>query len=197
VVVSETFSSTPGPSASARQRTGWARWLPNRTLGLRFSRFTAGSIFSTLLSQVALTGLYGWGHANATVASLVAFVVGAVPNFVINWKWTWGRDGKPALVRELLPYVGIIVGTGLLATGLTTLTDHLLAPLITDHAWRTVTLDLAYLASYAVLFVLKFALLDRVFGRRKTAQTGPGGEADTATRTTSTMPAATVPDQGV
>jgi putative flippase GtrA len=193
VVVSETYSSTPGPSASARKRTGWARWLPNRALGLRFSRFTAGSIFSTLLSQVALTGLYGWGHANATVASLVAFVVGAIPNFVINWKWTWGRDGKPALVRELLPYVGIIVGTGLLATGLTTLTDHVLAPLIVNHAWRTVTLDVAYLASYAVLFVLKFALLDRVFGRRKTAKAGPAEEAEAP----ATMPAPAVTDQGV
>jgi putative flippase GtrA len=191
VVVSETYSSTPGPAGGARKRTGLARWLPNRALGLRFSRFTAGSIFSTLLSQVALTGLYGWGHANATVASLVAFVVGAIPNFVINWKWTWGRNGKPALVRELLPYIGIIVGTGLLATGLTTLTDHELAPLITNHAWRTVTLDVAYLASYAVLFLLKFALLDRVFGRRKT-KTGPVDEAENL----ATAPS-TVPDQGV
>jgi putative flippase GtrA len=160
------------PAAPRARRTGWARWLPDRALGLRFSRFTAGSIVSTLLSQAALTALYGWFHTTATTASLVAFVVGAVPNFLINWKWTWGRDGRPALVRELVPYLAIIIGTGLAATGLTTLADHLLAPLVTAHGWRTVTLDAVYLASYAVLFVLKFALLDKVFaGRRDVPKT--------------------------
>jgi len=71
-------------------------------------------------------------------------------------------------VRELLPYTAIVVGGGLAATALTTLTDHVLAPLITDRGARTITLDIAYLSSYAILFVVKFALLDRVFGRRKT-----------------------------
>ncbi|HYS34578.1 MAG TPA: GtrA family protein, partial [Pseudonocardiaceae bacterium] len=106
---------------------------------------------------------------NATTASLMAFVAGAIPNFVLNWKWTWGRSGRPALVRELLPYIAIVVGGGLAATALTTLTDHVLAPLITDRGARTITLDIAYLSSYAILFVLKFALLDRVFRRGKTA----------------------------
>jgi putative flippase GtrA len=136
---------------------------------MRFSRFTAGSVLSTLLSQVALTGLFWWGGVNVTTASLVAFVVGAIPNFLINWKWTWGRSGRPALVRELLPYFAVIIGGGLAATGLTTLTDHVLAPLVTDRGYRTITLDLAYLASYALLFVVKFALLDKVFGSRKKA----------------------------
>ena len=124
--------------------------------------------------QVALTGLYGYGHVNVTIASLVAFVVGAIPNFLINWKWTWGRNGRPALVRELVPYIAVIVGGGLAATALTTLTDHVLAPLITDRAWRTVFLDGAYLASYALLFVVKFALLNKVFDTKKTV---PADEA--------------------
>ena len=167
MVATESYSSTAGVTPGARRRT---RWLPSRSLGLRFSKFTAGSVFATLLSQITLTGLYGWAHTSATVASLVAFVVGAIPNFVINWKWTWRRSGKPALMRELVPYIAIIVGGGLAATGLTTLTDHVLAPLVTDRAWRTVTLDVAYLASYAILFVVKFALLDKVFGVGRKAQ---------------------------
>jgi len=125
-------------------------------------------VAATVLSQLTLTGLFWLGGVNATTASLVAFVAGAIPNFVVNWKWTWGRSGRPALVRELLPYIAIVVGGGLAATALTTLTDHVLAPLITDRGARTITLDIAYLSSYAILFVVKFALLDRVFGRRKT-----------------------------
>jgi putative flippase GtrA len=167
VVATETYSGT-GSKPSARERTGWSRWLPGRRLRVRFSKFAVGSVAATVLSQVTLTGLFWLGGVNATTASLVAFVAGAIPNFVVNWKWTWGRSGRPALVRELLPYVAIVVGGGLAATALTTLTDHVLAPLITDRGARTITLDIAYLSSYAVLFVLKFALLDRVFRGRKT-----------------------------
>jgi putative flippase GtrA len=136
---------------------------------VRFSKFAAGSVAATVLSQLTLTGLFWLGGVNATTASLVAFVAGAIPNFIVNWKWTWGRSGRPALLRELLPYIAIIVGGGLAATALTTLTDHVLAPLVTDRGARTITLDIAYLSSYAILFVLKFALLDRVFRRGKTA----------------------------
>lgn len=176
MVVTESYSSTTGDPARARQRRGWRRLLPGRTLSIRFSKFTASSILSTLLSQATLTGLYGWGHTSATIASLVAFVVGAIPNFLINWKWTWRRNGRPALVRELLPYVVIIVAGGLAATGLTTLTDHVIAPLLTNHVWRTVILDIVYLASYAVLFVVKFALLNKVFAIRRQSDGTPAGQ---------------------
>jgi putative flippase GtrA len=178
VVVTEGYSSTAGGTTPARRRAGWRRVLPSRTAGVRFSKFTLSSIVSTALSQLALTGLYGLGHANATVATVVAFVVGAIPNFLINWKWTWGRNGRPALVRELVPYLTIIVIGGLAATGLTTLSDHELAPLITNHAWRTVTLDVTYLASYAVLFVVKFALLNKVVARKPAATAEPAAAAE-------------------
>jgi putative flippase GtrA len=137
--------------------------LPGRRLRVRFSKYTIGSVGATVLSQLTLTGMFWLGGVSATEASLVAFVAGAIPNFVLNWKWAWGRSGRPAFLRELAPYLGIVIGGGLAATALTTLTDHLLAPLVTDRGARTLVLDLAYLSSYAVLFVLKFALMDRVF----------------------------------
>lgn len=176
MVVTETLSTATGEPARARQST-WRKLLPSRTIGVRFSKFTAGSVVSTLLSQATLTVLYGPGHRTALTASLVAFVVGAIPNFVINYKWTWARKGRPAVLRELVPYIVIIGCGGLAAVGISTVTDHVLAPLITDHTWRTVTVNIAYLGSYAVLFVLKFALLNRVFGRKATAKTSTVKEA--------------------
>lgn len=173
VVATETYSRTTGSTTGARTRTGWSRWLPGRRLRIRFSKYTAGSIGSTALSQLTLTGLFWLGGVNATTASLVAFVAGAIPNFILNWKWAWGRSGRPAFVRELLPYLAIVIGGGLAATGLTTLTDHLLAPLLTDRGARTIVLDVAYLGSYAALFLLKFALMDRVFRKPTTPQESP------------------------
>lgn len=175
MVVTESYSSTTGDPT--RPPAGWRRLLPGRTLSVRFSKFTVGSIVATVLSQATLVGLYGWEHTNATIASVVAIVVGAIPAFVINWKWTWGRDGRPALLREVLPYVVIIAAGGLAATGLTTLTDHVLAPLVTtSHAWRTVILDIVYVASYAALYVVKFALLNKVFTARKEQEPAVAGQ---------------------
>lgn len=160
------------------------RWLPSRLTGIRFSRYTVGSLVSTVASQLTLTGLYGLGGMNATTASILAFAAGAIPSFVINWHWTWGRQGRPTLLRELAPYLVIIIGGGLAATALTEATEWLVAPLITSRGWRTIVLDLAYLSSYGALFVVKFALLNRVLGsrRRDAAQVTRAGEASTNSR---------------
>lgn len=148
------------PSGTSRGAgPGW--W---RRLGLRFGKFAAGSALSTVLSQGTLTLVYLLG-ASATTAAVLAFVAGAVPNFVINWRWTWGRRERPALLRELVPYLAIVIGGGLAATGLTTLADHLIAPLVDGRGIRTVALNAAYLGSYALFVVLKFALLDRLLAR--------------------------------
>jgi putative flippase GtrA len=171
VVVTETYSGTSTARAGGRPPSGGRGRLPGRRLRIRFSKFTVGSVVSTLLSQVTLTGLYGLGMANATAAAVLAFIAGAIPAFIINWWWTWGRHGRPALVRELVPYLAVIIGGGLAATLLSTVTDHALAPLVTDRAWRTVALNAAYLSSYALLFVVKFALLDRIFRGRPAGAT--------------------------
>lgn len=188
MVVTETLSTTTGEPARGRQST-WRRLLPSRTIGVRFSKFTAGSIFSTVLSELTLTGLYGIFHSTATVASVAAFIVGAIPNAIINWKWTWSRNGRPSIMREVLPYIVIIVAGGLAATRITSLTDHLLAPLVTNHALRTIALNVAYLFSYALLFVIKFALLNKVFGRKATAKAATTATT-TATDSTATEPVA-------
>lgn len=174
MVGTRTYSGT---DAASKDRTGvrpllgwppigWRQVLSGERLRVRFSRFTVGSGVSTLLSQVTLTGLYGLGMANAPSAAVLAFVAGAIPNALINWRWTWGRHGRPTVVRELMPYLAVTVGGGVAATLLTTAADRALAPLVTDRAWHTVVLDLAYLSSYAALFVVKFALLDRILRDR-------------------------------
>jgi len=153
-------------------RPGWR--APSSRLGIRFSKFTAGSAVSTTVSQLVLTTTYGWIGVGATLATVLAFVAGAVPAFLINWHWTWGRRGRPALVREVMPYLMITIGGGFAATSLTAVAERLVVPLATGRVWQTVVVDAAYLASYGVLFVVKFALLDRTLTKRtRTIEPGP------------------------
>ncbi len=136
-----------------------------RLVGWRFARFAAGTAVSTACSQLAFVLLFGVLAASATVSGAVAFVVGAVPNFLIHRYWTWRRSGPIGIRRELIPYLAVIIFSGLVAIGVTAGVDRLIGETIDDHALRTVVVAVAFNASFLPLFLLKFALLDRlVFG---------------------------------
>ena len=132
----------------------------------RFGKFAIASVLSTLVSQVTLMGVYGLGGRTALVASVCAFAAGAVPNFLINRRWAWGRKGRQGMARELLPYLIVVIAGGVASTGLITLADSLLEPVLASRGWRTLALDGVYVASYGLLFIVKFALLDRLVFRQ-------------------------------
>ena len=141
------------------------RRLARSRLARLFTRFAAGTVVSTACSQLTLVLLFGVFDASAAVAGAVAFVAGAIPNFLIHRFWTWRRSGPVGMRRELMPYLAVITFSGLVAVGITTGVDWLLGGAIADHALRTAVVAVVYGLSYLPVFVLKFALLDRlVFG---------------------------------
>jgi putative flippase GtrA len=121
---------------------------------LLWAKYSASSVIATVVSQVAFALCYWFGTA-AIVATLVAWLAGAVPNYVLNRRWTWGRSGQK------LPYTIIVVGSAVTAAVVTSVTDHLVQPL-DSHLWKTVLVTGSYLATYAVLFIVKFVLFDRL-----------------------------------
>lgn len=155
----------------------------------RFAKALVTAVSGTALSQATLLGLLT-AHTNSTLASFLAFLAGAIPNYFIARRWAWNRNRKPDFRRETLPYIVIVASTGFLATGLTTLTDHYLKPLDLSELLRIVVLDGAFIGSYALVFVLKFTLLDRlVFHGGKTppsdsdGKNGPDAESRTPATT--------------
>ena len=131
-----------------------------------FTRFAAGTVIATGCSQLTFVLLFGLVRAPAGVSGAAAFLAGTVPNFLIHRFWTWRRCGPVGIRRELLPYLAVITFNGLVATVVTMGVDRFVAAALPDHVLRTAVNALAFSASYFPLFVLKFALLDRlVFGR--------------------------------
>ncbi|MDT7798688.1 MAG: hypothetical protein QOI78_2121 [Actinomycetota bacterium] len=153
-------------TAEPTRRRGWAR----------LGRAAATSVAATVVSQVVLLAVLATGGV-AVLAGTLAWAAGAVLNFVVTRRWVWGRAGRPRVRRELLPYLAVIGLGGLASIGLTTLSGSLLTPLNLPHVWWVVLVDGTYVASYALVFVLKFTLLDQlVFGRgaaRSPATTSP------------------------
>lgn len=116
-------------------------------------------------SQLTFLLLYGGLGVAAAISAAGAFLVGAVPNFLLQRYWTWRRAGRIALRGELLPYVAVIALNGLLATAVTAGVDRLLTPALQHHGARTALLAVTFTGALALLYGLKFVLLDRlVFG---------------------------------
>lgn len=140
-------------------------------LGVKLSKYTAGSVIAFVCSAIAFPIAYGLLGTGSTLATIIGWLAGAVPNYFLNRNWTWGRKGRHDVLREVLPYVVII----LITVGLASLSTHyteLLVPKLTDAHWLQVGLvSGVFLLTYVVLFAARFVLLDRLFrGRNSRAQ---------------------------
>jgi len=135
---------------------------------LLWARYSASSVVATVVSQLAFALCYWFGTA-ALVATLVAWLAGAVPNYVLNRRWTWGRSGQK------LPYTMIVIGSAVTAAVVTSVTDHLVQP-VDSHALKTLLVTGSYFGTYAVLFIVKFVLFDRLVF----AKSPPAAAADVA-----------------
>jgi putative flippase GtrA len=128
-------------------------------------RYVTGSVVAAVCSEVAFVLLYGVLGAGTTWSSVLSWLAGAVPNFWLNRTWTWRRTGRPSLRREVLPYVAIILLTLLLATLATHGADVWLHHRDVSDSVRVVLVAGVFLAVYVAVFLLRFVLLDRLFGR--------------------------------
>jgi putative flippase GtrA len=135
----------------------------------KLSTYFAGSVIAAGCSELALLLCYAVLHLPPALSAVIAWVCGAVPNYWLNRRWTWRRTGRADPRRELLPYVLIILGTLVLAAVVTRAVDGALSD--SADATRTTLVAVAFLGVYVVMFLLRYLLLDRLFGRLDAADT--------------------------
>lgn len=129
-------------------------------------RFAAASVVATAISQVVFLLVYALGAA-PVAATITAWLAGAIPNFTLNRR-TWGSTGRAGLRGEILRYAIISVTTALLAALATHHAETLARTLFPDTRSAQVAVVWgAFLGTYAVMFVIKFFLVDRLVFRRK------------------------------
>jgi putative flippase GtrA len=128
-------------------------------LGVRITRYTIGSIVAALTSAVVFAVLYVLG-VGTTACSVVAFVAGAIPNWVLNRRWAWDIKGKIAFGREVFAYVIVSALTLVASSEATGWTQHRVQSLPSHYGIRVALVTGSYLGVFAVLFVLRFALYE-------------------------------------
>lgn len=142
-------------------------WQFSRTPeGLKMIKFTMVSVISALTSLVVLSIVYGALRLWSEVPSvLFANLTAGIPSYLLNRQWVWGKSGRSHLVKEILPFVvisvtgiGFALFTASLAHDYAT-THHL------HHLIRTALVLATNIASFGILWVFKFLILNRLFAQ--------------------------------
>lgn len=159
-----------------------------RSRGGTFIRYAAGSVVAFGCSEITLIGAYGLLGTGARTAAILAWVAGAIPNYLLNRRWAWKRRGRAQFLRETLPYWAITLSTAALAVTATALADDGIRRAVPGRGEQSLLLGGVYLAAYGVVFAVKFVLFDKwVFAGRGAKK--PGAAQSDAAPTSEPLPA--------
>jgi putative flippase GtrA len=127
-------------------------------------RYAMVSVVSTVVSFGTLALVFGvfhfWGEIGSTV---FANAVATVPSYYLNRGWVWGKNGRSHLMKEIVPFwamsgIGIVVSIFGAAIARHLGIEHHLG-----HIQQTVVVLFANVMSFAIFWVLKFLVFNRLF----------------------------------
>ena len=119
-----------------------------------------------------------WTEVPSTVfANLVA----SVPAYYLNRSWSWGKSGRSHVFKEVVPFWTMTAIGITLSIGTASLAHHLSNVYNLHHFGRTVVVEGANTGAFALLWIVKFLVFNRLFhvdpiarGRRRAVH-GVGG----------------------
>ena len=127
---------------------------PFSDLRVKLLRYSGVSVIAVLVTQSCLwlgLAVIKWP---ALAANIFAVTIGAVPAYLMNRSWVWGRRDSHSVREEILPFwlyslLGLVMSTTLVALA---------------DIWFTSTavLMLANLLAFGGLWVGKFFVLEKV-----------------------------------
>ena len=121
---------------------------------MKLLRFAGVSVVALVVTQGTLflcKGVIGW---SGVASNLVAVCVAALPAYLLNRLWVWGKSGRHSWRGEILPFwtynlIGLAFSTLLVG--------------LADRWWgTTLSVMAANLLAFGVLWVGKFLLLEKL-----------------------------------
>jgi putative flippase GtrA len=117
-------------------------------------------------------------------ANLGSVAIGSIPNYLINRYWTWQQSGRNRIWGEIVPFwtmafLGVVLST--------------LAVAYADRQWGTpLTIAIAQLSGFGVLWFARFLILDKVMWRVVHDHLDADADGDLGSNGDGTTAAATV-----
>jgi putative flippase GtrA len=132
--------------------------------GKKLIRFTAASGITTTVSLSTILIVYGF-HIISGILSATLFgnIVAILPSYYLTRVWAWGKRGKSHWRKEVLPYwLMSFAGIAFSLIGATWVKGIVHSHDL-DHSVNTLLVAGMNLVSFAVFWVLKILLFNRIF----------------------------------
>ena len=131
---------------------------------LKLFKYAGVSVISTIVSQVTLFMTFGvWRVMSEVPANILANAVATVPSYYLNRKWVWGKGGRSHLWREVVPF-WVLSFIGLAFSSLAVwLAGDFARSHNYGHATTTLLVNAANLMSFAILWIVKFIIYNKLF----------------------------------
>jgi putative flippase GtrA len=132
--------------------------------GRKLIRYTMVSGSSTIVSFVALSAFYGLNIIPSVIwSTLAGNLVASIPAYQLNRRWTWGKRGKSQFRREVVPFWALtFLGIGVSQLG-ALWARHEVRAHHWSHLANTGLVVFTNLASFAIFWVLKLIVFNRIF----------------------------------
>jgi putative flippase GtrA len=128
----------------------------------KVTKYAIGSVIALATSIVVFALMYVILNGHTTLDSIVAFIAGAIPNWVLNRRWAWKIKGEVAFLREIVAYIaisGVVLVASSLGTG--AMQSWVKGHVTPHHGVRVILVTGAYVFVQAVLFVVKFVIYEK------------------------------------
>jgi putative flippase GtrA len=138
-------------------------WSSTRE-GKKLIRFTLVSIITTVISLGSVAILYGFRIiGDVMLATLVGNLIGTIPAYNLNRRWTWGKVGRSHIRREVIPFWTL----SFLGIGFSQLGAWWVKREVHAHSWshlvNTGLVAGVNLLCFAIFWVLKLMVFNRIF----------------------------------
>jgi putative flippase GtrA len=156
-----------------------ARIATDHEKALKLVRYALGSVICSVVSGATFAILFGFALVGSRSASLAASATGAIAGYWLNRAWTWERRHRADWRRELLPYWATIIGSAIAAALATGGVNALVLDTHIGRGLRTVIDLVAYFATYAGSFIVKYVVFDRLFASDRVVHSADPAQAET------------------
>ena len=130
--------------------------------GQKAFRYAVVSAVSVFTSQVALFGAFAGLHWTARSSNLLAFVVGGIPSYWLNRRWTWGKTGRSHLLKEVLPFWGLAVLGLIFSTWAADAAESWALDFTDTRLVQAMIVNGAVIGAFGVLWIVKFFMFNKV-----------------------------------
>jgi putative flippase GtrA len=131
-------------------------------MGQKLFRYSMASVVAVIVSTICLVIFVGPCHLSAVVASTLATSIAAVPSYWMNRKWAWGKSGRSHLLKEVVPFWALaFIGWAFSTLAVKLMEDYAKAHDF-SHPLTTLTVTIAYIGAFGVLWVVKFVIFNKL-----------------------------------